>query len=42
MKRTLRCMKNETGLRLMKRDFAALMVRAFYLTSCWIYGNLFE
>ena len=42
MKRTLRCMGNEAGLRLMKRDFAALMVRALHLTSCWIYGNLFE
>ena len=42
MKRTLRCMKNEARLRLMKRDFAVLMVRALHLTSCWIYGNLFE
>ena len=42
MKRTLRCMKNEAGLCPMKRDFAALMVRALHLTSCWIYGNLFE
>ena len=42
MKRTLRCMRNEAGLRLMKRDFAVLMVRALHLTSCWIYGNLFE
>ena len=42
MKRTLRCMKNEARLRLMKRGFAVLMVRALHLTSCWIYGNLFE
>jgi len=32
MKRTLRCMKNEARLRLVKRGFAVLMVRALRFT----------